>query len=68
MKKESTFEEDLKRLEEIVGLLDESEAPLDEMIKLYEEGMTLTKKLRQFLDNAELKVQEIGKSAMESED
>lgn len=51
-----SFETKLKRLQEIVSLLDESNTTLDEAIKLYEEGMELALELRKILDEAELKI------------
>ena len=56
-----TFEEQLSRLEEIVGVLDKGDIPLEDMVNIYQEGMTLTKTLREFLNNAEMKVVEINK-------
>lgn len=53
---EETFEAKLKRLQEIVSLLDQSSVSLDESIKLYEEGMELAVQLRKILDEAELKI------------
>lgn len=53
---ENTFEAKLKRLQEIVSLLDQSKVTLDESIKLYEEGMELAVELRKMLDEAELKI------------
>ena len=60
-KKKQTFEEQLKQLEEIVELLDSGEAPLEEMLKKYEEGMAIAKNCRKFLDEAEQKVIDISK-------
>jgi len=62
-KTEKSFEEQLKRLEEIVNVLDNDDTPLEEMMKVYEEGINLTKELRTFLDTAEMKVREINKTA-----
>jgi len=42
MDTERTFEEALERLEEIVGLLEEGDAPLEQAMVLYEEGVKLT--------------------------
>ncbi len=53
---ENTFETRLKRLQEIVNLLDQSSVSLEESIKLYEEGMELAFELRKILDEAELKI------------
>jgi exodeoxyribonuclease VII small subunit len=53
---EASFEDKLFRLEEIVQTLDAGDAPLDAMLALYEEGMTLTKECSEFLSAAEQKV------------
>ncbi|MEJ5287332.1 MAG: exodeoxyribonuclease VII small subunit [Bacteroidota bacterium] len=53
---ENSFESKLKRLQEIVSHLDQSNITLDESIKLYEEGMELALELRKLLDEAELKI------------
>lgn len=57
-----SFDLQLKRLEEIVEMLDNTEIPLEEAMKAYEEGILLSKELRKFLDEAELKIIELGKS------
>lgn len=51
------FEEGLKRLEEIVKRLDEGNIPLDEAIKAFEEGLSLTRELSQILDSVEKRVE-----------
>ena len=51
-----TFEEAAKRLSEIVTLLEKGEAPLDEMLKLYEEGTALIRRANSLLDEAEKRV------------
>jgi exodeoxyribonuclease VII small subunit len=53
---ENTFESKMKRLQEIVSMLDQSNISLDDSIKLYEEGMELAAELRKMLDEAELKI------------
>ncbi|MFA5448677.1 MAG: exodeoxyribonuclease VII small subunit [Sphaerochaeta sp.] len=52
-----SFEEDIKRIEEIAQKLSTSTTPLEEAIGLYEEGMTLTKKLEKTLGEAKRKVE-----------
>ena len=51
-KNEKTFEQSMERLEEIVNTLETNEKPLDETIKLFEEGLQLVKscddRLKQF--------------------
>ena len=53
---EYTFETAMKRLEEIVVTLDDGSAPLDELIKLFEEGTKLVGLCNEKLDNAESRV------------
>lgn len=55
-KKEMSFEEMLKRLEEIVRALDTVDTPLDECLTLFEEGAGLVKKCTEKLDLAQQKV------------
>ncbi|MCI8388458.1 MAG: exodeoxyribonuclease VII small subunit [Clostridiales bacterium] len=53
---ELTFEAALARLEEIVHTLDNGDAPLDESLALFEEGVSLVKLCSGKLDNAEQRV------------
>jgi exodeoxyribonuclease VII small subunit len=48
-----TFEESVKRLDEIVGLLERGAAPLDQSLALFEEGAKLIKACGKMLDEAE---------------
>lgn len=59
IKQEPSFESRLARLDEIVGILDAGEEPLDTLLVLYEEGVELTKYCRQYLEKAEQKIEEI---------
>ncbi|MEG0771395.1 MAG: exodeoxyribonuclease VII small subunit [Clostridia bacterium] len=54
--KKLTFEEALKKLEEIVKVLEQGSAPLDEAIKYYEEGTSLSDYCTKVLATAEQKV------------
>ena len=56
MKKEKTFEDDLKELEEIARNLETGELNLDEAIKEFEKGMKLSKECTKKLDLAEKKI------------
>lgn len=58
-KKTPTFEEGLERLENIANQLEKSELPLDELLKLYEEGMKLSTELNQKLDAANGRMMEV---------
>ncbi|MBR6693704.1 MAG: exodeoxyribonuclease VII small subunit [Clostridia bacterium] len=53
---ENTFEENIKRLEEIVRILEEGKCSLDESLKLFEEGIELSKKCNITLDDAKQKI------------
>ena len=51
-----TFEQAMQRVEEIVSLLEDGKAPLNESMALFEEGTKLSAYLSQLLDTAEQKV------------
>ncbi len=57
-----SLEEQLKRLEEISVLLDRGDLPLDEQLKIYEEGMKLAQECRTYLEQAQLVIQKLGGS------
>ena len=59
--KKKSFEESMSRLEEIVGLLEKGEAPLEDSLKLFEEGTGLIQTCAKFLDQAEQKVVRLSK-------
>ena len=51
------FENALARLESIVSDLERGELPLDESLKIFEEGIKLSKTCLKILDDAERKVE-----------
>lgn len=51
-----TFEEKLKRLEQIVGMLERSDSELDKSLALFEEGTALVRECTKELDNAQAKI------------
>ena len=51
------FEDSLKQLETIVNQLEKGDLPLEESIKLFEEGIRLSSACKEELDAAEGKVQ-----------
>jgi exodeoxyribonuclease VII small subunit len=51
------FEEALNKLEKIVSKLEEGDIPLEESLKLFEEGIRLSRFCNQKLDEAEKKVE-----------
>ncbi len=58
-----TFEQNLDRLEAIVKRLEESELPLEEALKLFEEGTALSEGCRKQLEEAEHRVEILSKRA-----
>ena len=63
-----SFEEAEARLTEIVEILEAGESPLDEMLKLYEEGTALLRRANALLTEAEERVKVIGDDAQISEE
>ena len=55
-KKQPAFEASLKRLEEIVAALERGDAPLEDAMKLFEEGTKLIRTCSAQLDKAEQQV------------
>lgn len=53
----ASFEDSLKRLEQLVSQLERGDAPLEEAIKLFEEGTRLSDECRKHLEDAEGKVE-----------
>ena len=54
--KKLSFEESVKRLDEVVRHLEKGDVPLDESLALFEEGAGLVKACNEMLDSAEQKV------------
>ena len=52
-----SFEKDIQRLEDIVAKMEEGDIPLDESMKLFEEGVKLSRLCSERLDKAEKKVE-----------
>jgi len=65
-KSENTFEDSFTRLEKILEQLESDECTLEDTIKLYEEGLGLTKVCYDKLNNAELRIKEISKASKSS--
>lgn len=51
------FEQAMARLEAIVGELEKGDLPLDESLKIFEEGIRLSKSCLKVLEEAERKVE-----------
>ena len=56
MKDDISFEEAMTNLEKIAEELEKEDLSLDESVKKFEEGMTLSKKCNEILENAEKKI------------
>lgn len=53
MKAVEDFENNLKRLEDIVAVLEKEEQSLEDTVKLFKEGMSLSKECRKALKEVE---------------
>lgn len=51
------FEDAMKKLEEIVGKMEKGDMPLNDSLKMFEEGIKLTRFCSQELSKAEKKVE-----------
>ena len=56
MEQSKSFEASMQRLEEIVRTMERGELPLDQSLKLFEEGTALVRSCGTMLDDAELKI------------
>ena len=54
-----TFEENMARLEQIVRAMERGDVPLEESLKLFQEGTQLVGACGKLLDEAELQVKKI---------
>ena len=54
-----TFEENMKRLEQIVRSMERGDVALEESLKLFQEGTELVRSCGKLLDDAELQVKKI---------
>lgn len=66
MEEKKSFEEKMRRLEEIVGKLEKGEAPLSDSLTLFEEGTALVSACRRELDQAEQQVVKLMKGSDEA--
>ena len=58
-KSNMTFEENMQRLEQIVRTMERGDVPLEESLKLFQEGTALVQSCSKLLDEAELQVKKI---------
>jgi exodeoxyribonuclease VII small subunit len=57
------FEESLNKLEDIVQKLEKGEISLEESLPLFEEGMEILGNLKDYLSNAEIKIEKLIKDS-----
>lgn len=57
--KAPTFEDGIQRLSEIVQALERGDLPLEESLRLFEEGVTLSRASQEKLDAAQQRVEEL---------
>lgn len=55
------FEQALRRLGEVLKQLESDDVPLEQAIALYEEGMQLSKLCSGKLEEAELRIEQVGR-------
>jgi len=58
-KANTTFEENMQRLEQIVRAMERGDVALDESLKLFQEGTQLVRSCEKLLDEAQLQVNKI---------
>ena len=57
--KNSSFETNMQRSEQIVRALERGDVPLEESLKLFQEGTSLVRDCGKLLDDAQLQVQKV---------
>ena len=63
VKKAPSFEEELQRLETMADQMEQSQLLLEELMKLYEQGVALTAELKKRLEGMQATLREIRVSA-----
>ena len=59
--KDIKFEDALQRLEEIVDKLESGELPLEQSLKVFEEGVGLARRCAKYLEEAEKRIETLTK-------
>ena len=55
----TAFEQNMQRLEQIVRAMERGDVPLEESLKLFQEGTDLVRQCGKLLDDAELQVKKV---------
>ncbi len=63
-----TFEKAFSQLQEVIARLENADLPLEESIKLYEEGKHLSKLCAQILESAQLRVSTLSEAELKESD
>ncbi|MBQ7379255.1 MAG: exodeoxyribonuclease VII small subunit [Clostridia bacterium] len=63
MEQKLTYEQALERLTQIIRAMENDKIPLDESLKLYEEGVVIVRRLSAELDDAERKIKILQQNA-----
>ena len=58
-KKSKTFEESMSHLEQIVRAMERGDVPLEESLKLFQEGTELVQTCTKLLDEAQLQIKKV---------
>ena len=66
--KKINYEKSVARLEEITDKLENGNLPLEDMMKLYEEGTALAAECSKMLDAAQLKITELSAGKAKNDD
>ncbi len=57
--KNASFEKNMQRLEQIVRAMERGDVPLEESLKLFQEGTELVRSCNDLLDKAQMQVKKI---------
>ena len=63
MSEKLSFEKSMERLEQIVRAMERGDAPLEESLKLFREGTELVRSCSKMLDDAQMQINKVIKSA-----
>ena len=58
-KQNKSFETNMQRLEQIVRAMEQGNVPLEESLKLFQEGTELVRSCGKLLDEAQLQIQKV---------
>ena len=59
MSQTKTFEKNLEQLTTVIQKMEQQDVGLEESLKLYEQGIQLTRKCQKIIDDAEQKIEQL---------